>query len=113
LTGLLSFDKLLNLTRDKAITWSFGPVQCGRAASRHQHQLAKGGFTDQADGLRIFTDLDRGVEWCENQILHAPNGERREKPGRIFAAIVLQAMRDVAYGAVRVRGGRVPDAYRR
>jgi SulP family sulfate permease len=69
-TGLLSFDKLLSFTREHAITLVFtGLSNMGVQHVSIREQLIRGGFTDQAAGLRIFTDLDRGVEWCEDQII--------------------------------------------
>ena len=69
-TGLLSFDKLLSFTRERAMTLVFtGLSNVGVQHVSIREQLARGGFVDRAAGLRIFTDLDRGVEWCEDQII--------------------------------------------
>lgn len=69
-TGLLSFDKLLSFTREQAITLVFtGLSNVGVQHVSIREQLARGGFTDHAEGLRMFTDLDRGIEWCEDQII--------------------------------------------
>ncbi|MDX9753190.1 MAG: SulP family inorganic anion transporter [bacterium] len=39
-----------------------------------EHLLSSGGFVQKDDPvIRLFTDLDHGMEWCEEQILHGPN----------------------------------------
>ncbi|HEX6509396.1 MAG TPA: SulP family inorganic anion transporter [Chloroflexota bacterium] len=46
-------------------------ILTGLAATVSQ-ALRPGGFVDRQDAtFRVFPDLDRGVEWCENQILRA------------------------------------------
>jgi SulP family sulfate permease len=34
-----------------------------------QHQFSLGGLTENGTRVRIFRDLDHGLEWCENQLL--------------------------------------------
>jgi SulP family sulfate permease len=34
-----------------------------------RHQFERGGLFEDHAGLRIFPDLDRGLEWCEEQLL--------------------------------------------
>jgi SulP family sulfate permease len=34
-----------------------------------RHQFSLGGLTENGTGVRIFRDLDHGLEWCENQLL--------------------------------------------
>lgn len=36
---------------------------------RLRDQLAKGGIDNQLSSVHLFDELDRGLEWCENQIL--------------------------------------------
>jgi SulP family sulfate permease len=34
-----------------------------------QHQFELGGLSEDDEGVRIFPDLDHGLEWCEEQLL--------------------------------------------
>ena len=34
-----------------------------------REQLLRGGFLEQADSLQFFSDLDHGVEWCEDRMV--------------------------------------------
>ena len=97
-TGLLSFDKLLSLIREKAMTLVLtGLSNVGVQYVSIREQLARGGFTDQAEGLRIFADLDQGVEWCEEQIIARAQLAAEEKNlADYFAAKVpIEQMRQI------------------
>jgi SulP family sulfate permease len=62
-TALLSFSKMLQLAQDQGTTVVFTGL--------HGHvyeQFLNGGYGEQA-ATRIFPDLDRGVEWCESQLI--------------------------------------------
>lgn len=69
-TGLLSFAKLLQFSQEQHFILVLSGLK-GRVAD----QFAKGGFGDQPGLLRIFPDLDRGVEWCESQIIAAVHAD--------------------------------------
>jgi SulP family sulfate permease len=62
-TGLLSFDKLWSLTKERGIMLIFsGLNQLGVQHVSIHDQLTR-------DALRFFPDLDHGIEWCEDQIV--------------------------------------------
>ncbi len=64
-SAINSFKRMKQLAHTKNFTIGFTKV------SKHLHrQMEKNDlFKDTEDILRIFPDLDHGVEWCENQIL--------------------------------------------
>ena len=79
-TGLLSFEKLLSLVKEK----SFTLVLTGLSGRSIQHtllreQLRRGGFDEETNTLHFFFDLDRGLEWCEDQLIAAAQLEAEEK----------------------------------
>ncbi len=65
-TGLLSFSKMLQFTQDRNVALIFSGLK-GRALK----QFENGGFGAHIDGLHLFSQLDRAVEWCEDRILLA------------------------------------------
>ncbi len=62
-TALLSFEKLLRLVKQQEMTLVMAGLQ-----GRTREQFAKGEFRAPPQVLQFFTDLDRAVEWCENQL---------------------------------------------
>jgi SulP family sulfate permease len=63
-TAMLSFNKMLQFGQAHGLTLIFTQL----APSIHrQFDLASSDFG--APNLRVFPDLDRGLEWCENQLL--------------------------------------------
>jgi SulP family sulfate permease len=64
-TALLSFGKIRQLAREAGSAL----VLTGLHGSVREQFLA-GGFAEQA-GVHLFPDLDRGVDWCESQIIAA------------------------------------------
>jgi SulP family sulfate permease len=68
-TALLSFTKMLQLAEAQGLTLIF--TQLGPAVRR---QIAQGlPHSGAGNSVRIFPDLDRGLEWCENELLAAAN----------------------------------------
>jgi SulP family sulfate permease len=65
-TGLLSFAKMYQLARAQRLTLVLTGLSGGVGA-----QFARGGFGAQPGVLRIFADLDHGLEWCESEIIAA------------------------------------------
>lgn len=65
-TGLLSFSKMQKLAGDKS-----SEILLTSLSPRLNEQFTKGGFVDKPGSLTVFSDLDRAVEWCENEILAA------------------------------------------
>ena len=64
-TGLYSFERLMQMAEEHNITVVLTGLR-GRALSQFQ----RGGFHEHGQGgLRIFPDIDHGVEWCEDQII--------------------------------------------
>ena len=73
-SAILSFTKLQQIAQQQ-LTLVFANLPL-----RIQQQLQQGGVL-QAEACQVFPDLDRGIEWCENQILEAiPQRRRRSLP---------------------------------
>jgi SulP family sulfate permease len=117
-TALLSFRKLLQLVCESKIEL----IMTG-LASRARGQLLRGGFTEQTDGLRLLADMDRGIEWCEDQIVAgvqtelSPEANLRDQlltilpdASRIAALIQSMHRREVAAGQQIIRQGDEPDS---
>lgn len=73
-TALLSYSKMIQLAWSRKFT-----LVITNPSQVIQDKLTKGNFGEAGEGIfRIFPDLDRGIEWCENQILeNVPPGERK------------------------------------
>jgi SulP family sulfate permease len=72
-SAVLSLTKVLQL----AVSRGFTVVLTG-LGDRARRQLEHGGLTEDAGGLRILSELDRAVQWCEDRLLEtaeAPPGE--------------------------------------
>jgi SulP family sulfate permease len=65
-TGLLSFTKMLQFAQNQGIILVLTGLR-GRSAT----QFTKGGFSEQHNNLKIFSDIDHGAEWYENQMLES------------------------------------------
>jgi len=75
-SAVLSFVKMSRLAQKRTFT-----VVATQMAPAIRSQLAVSGLVDDPQGaLRIFPDLDHGLEWCENRLLTGaalfPEGER-------------------------------------
>jgi SulP family sulfate permease len=115
-TALLSFAKLRQLAEAQGLTLVFTQLAPGI-----RRQIARGLPPD--DGLvRIFSDLDRGLEWCEDQLLAAlpaqapaPPALREQLAALAPGADGLDAMlaaferRAVAPGDYLIRQGEEPE----
>jgi SulP family sulfate permease len=89
-TGLLSFSKMLHLAREQGITMVLTGLRDGVRT-----RFVMGGLGNQA-GVRLFPDLDRGVEWCESQIIAAQRAGREDgKTLTQFLAALVPAPADV------------------
>ncbi len=87
-------------------------------------QLRKGGFGAEGEHLKSFPELDRGVEWCEDQILRAHDLAVDEEPlplaeqlGSLLgeavdvAALVrFLTLREAGTGDYLMRQGDPPEA---
>jgi SulP family sulfate permease len=63
-SAVFGFAKIRQLTETKAITLVFTDLSIAM-----QRQMAKEVLSKGENQLRIFDDLDHGVEWCEDQVL--------------------------------------------
>lgn len=71
-SAALSFTKLYNLTRSESITLVFTHL-----TEEAEHQFHQESFMDMDDTyFSCFSDLDYGVEWCEDQLLEREDTER-------------------------------------
>lgn len=64
-SAVLTFNKVLKLARKQNFQLLFTNIQ-----SEFQARLLQGdGFEANSDRCLVFPDIDRGLEWCENQML--------------------------------------------
>ncbi|MEB3272364.1 MAG: SulP family inorganic anion transporter [Prochlorothrix sp.] len=64
-SAVLTFNKILKLARKQNLRLIFTNIQ-----PEFQARLVQGeGFEENSDRCLVFPDIDRGLEWCENQIL--------------------------------------------
>ncbi|MFL5735155.1 MAG: SLC26A/SulP transporter family protein [Chloroflexia bacterium] len=63
-TGFLSFTRLLQWSQDRKVVLVLTGLN-----GRTKEQFLRAGFREEEGGLRLFSDLDHGIEWCENQII--------------------------------------------
>ena len=72
-TGMFSFTRLMQMAEDNHITVAMTGLR-----GRTLEQFERNGFkADPAHNLRFFPDMDRGIEWCEDQIIAgALDGDR-------------------------------------
>jgi SulP family sulfate permease len=64
-TGLLYFQKTFQVAQEqntKMILTGLNP--------RVREQFHKGGYDENTPGLKYFSDLDHGLEWYEDQVIH-------------------------------------------
>ncbi len=115
-TGRLSFSKMFQFARESQtqliLTGLTGPLQ---------NQLLQGGPAALPEEPRQLADLDRGIEWCEDQILASFQTTEAEagladtlaasEPDRARLAALLGHMgrREVAAGEYLIRQGDEPD----
>lgn len=116
-TGLLSFNKLLDFTQDQQITLVLTGLR-GRCLDQFTHS----GFTEKPGSLHFFPDIDRGTEWCEEQILAgAPFGTLQEKglheqlqailndPQQIRKLLGYMQRQEIAQGQYLINQGDDPE----
>ncbi len=116
-TGLLSFSKMLQFTQDRNVALIFSGLK-GRALK----QFENGGFGAHIDGLHLFSQLDRAVEWCEEKIIaehHTVEGEAERLADKLLPIVpdeeAIQrllgqmARRTYEPGAYLMREGDPPD----
>lgn len=116
-TAMLSFDKLVHLTRQRGFTLvltGLSPLMRG--------QFARAGIAEEAGVTAFMPDLDRGVEWAEEQVCRASVPEDAEHaqtltgylqaivPGEAATRLVgYLEPRQVAAGEYLIRQGDAPD----
>jgi SulP family sulfate permease len=116
-TGLLSFAKLLEFTKEHGIALVLTGLR-GRA----EYQFTKSGFTDKPGILQIFRDLDHGAEWCEEQLLSAVPLKVSQtmqlpeqlhaiwgKPEQVWKLIGYMQRLEIGQGQYLIRQGDDPD----
>ncbi|HEX9036840.1 MAG TPA: SulP family inorganic anion transporter [Ktedonobacterales bacterium] len=116
-TGLLSFARMLQWTQERRVTLALTGMR-----AQAQAQFARGGFHEQPGSLRIFSDLDHGVEWCEATIIaESPAADLANRDlitqlqaiarGRSGGATLVSYLRRQEYapGAYLLRHGEEPD----
>lgn len=63
-TGMLSFIRMQHWCQEQRILLIMTGLR-GRTLG----QFARGGFSEQPGVLHFFSDLDHGIEWCEDEII--------------------------------------------
>ena len=72
-SAVLSFVKIKQLAQKQSINLVLTDL-----SAVHERRLRQGGALAPNDTIfQVFPDLDRGVEWCENQILEASQWRRQ------------------------------------
>ncbi len=116
-SAVLSFVKLKQLARSQGFTLIL--AHCSEAIRR---QLERGGLEEDGETIRSFEELDRAVEWCENQIL-AAGGADLDGDVRPLDEMLVEALpnldptlmmryferEEVAAGHYLMRQGDAPD----
>jgi SulP family sulfate permease len=73
-SAALGFVKIRQLAARYGASWVFTALR-----PEVEQQLRQGGCLDgEGSAVQVFPDLDRGVEWCENQLLEAGWSRRRK-----------------------------------
>jgi SulP family sulfate permease len=83
-TGMLRFQRMKQLAQTEDIVLVFTEPN-----KRVMAQLRQGGFAADGQRVRIFPSLDKGVAWCEDQLLAASSLNRQNKDS------LMQNMRDL------------------
>ena len=60
------------------------------ASESIQHKFRLGGFLDKENIVRLFPDLDRGLEWCEDQLLEASKLPEMQTPKSLGERLIAQ-----------------------
>lgn len=80
-SGVMSFSKIKQIAKQNQISLLFTNL-----SSQDIEQLQQGGCLELKEPFcQLFPDLDRGLEWCENQILESAKLRRRR-----FLPLALQ-----------------------
>lgn len=116
-TGLLSFQKLLQFAGERGLV-----VVLTGLHPRVADQFERGGFHEQEGLLRIFSDLDYGLEWSEEELLRrlaagmalaGPLTGQFESivssPQKVADLMAHMLRREVAAGEVLIQQGDPPD----
>lgn len=75
-SGVLTFIKIVKLARQHNLT-----VVYTNLSPQMKHQLQQGGGLErQQQRCQILPDLDRGLEWCENQLLQETGYQSLDLP---------------------------------
>ena len=73
-TAMLSFAKMKQLAESQDII-----LIITSPSAQIRRQLEIGGLREEGGIVRIFPDLDHGLEWCETQILLAEDGKEEDR----------------------------------
>jgi len=105
-TALLSFTKMLQLAEGKQLTLIFTQLAPAVSAQIERGLLQGNG----KPSIRIFPDLDRGLEWCENALLGAAEAHGEGAPlVPTLAVLSYFEQRTVGPGEYLMRQGSQPE----
>lgn len=117
-TGMLSFRKLKDLTANSQIH-----IVITAPTSKIKRQLERGGLPSSDTFIHYFSNLDAGLEWCEDMILQKAGVVLDEKPPSLekqleailpetksFSQLLDHLERqEIASGVTIIRQGEEPD----
>jgi SulP family sulfate permease len=105
-SAVLSFVKMTQLAEQHDFVIVFT-----QSSSTVLHQLEQGGILEDEGRARAFSELDRGLEWSENQLLEGAGISLTEQsvPLESFLETIAPEPNDVAV-LVPMRQGDAPDA---
>jgi sulfate permease, SulP family len=72
-TGLLNFQKIMQLAQENNVQLILTGL-----TGRVRDQFYKGGYVNQTPGLRLFSDMDHGIEWYEEHVISSAELEDHE-----------------------------------
>jgi sulfate permease, SulP family len=87
ISAVFSFLKILHLIESSEIT-----LVLTHLSERVQQQFKRSGFFEESNAIQIFSDLDHGLEWCENNILTAENIAEPWQPCTLFDQLAVNGL---------------------
>jgi SulP family sulfate permease len=81
-SAVISFIKIRRLAEANGITLALAHI-----SEEHRQQFEQGGLSEGDLGVRFFSDLDRSLEWCEDQLLETAEATLVEVPVTLSAQL--------------------------
>jgi len=84
-SAVFSFQKCKQLAESQKIT-----IILTNLSERVKKKFLRGSFIDDGDSVKLFPDLDRGLEWCEDRILNSLEITDIQLPDNLWDKLVHQ-----------------------